>query len=71
MWPMRLRSFLLQCWDVQPVGFGIYSSRREREFHRDWMCVWKCYGNKLGLPGLLVTSMLIVASVRVLLEFSC
>lgn len=35
----------------------------EREFHRDWMCVWKCYGNKLGLPGLLVTSMLIVASV--------
>lgn len=45
-------------------GFWYLQQRkREREFHRDWMCVWKCYGNKFGLPGLLVTSMLIVASV--------
>lgn len=39
--------------------------KRERILYRDWMCVWKCYGNKFGLPGLLVTSMLIVASVWV------
>lgn len=38
-----------------------------REFPRDWMCIWKSYGNKswFGLPGLLVTCMLFVMSVEV------
>lgn len=30
MWPRQLRSFLLLCWDVQTVVFGIYSRGRER-----------------------------------------
>lgn len=48
------------------VAFGIYNSRKVRELPRDWTCIWKPYGdkNQFGLPGLLVTCMLIVTSLQ-------
>lgn len=31
---------------VHLVVFGVYSSRREREFPADWMCIRGFYGNE-------------------------